>query len=337
MSKTKSKNRNTLLNDLHQGQIAPIYLFYGEEDFLIQEFTENVKQAALEQGAEDFNFDVFYASDVDGAAVVNAAMSVPMMTERRVVLVKNIQYFKSRSIDLLAAYSGKPSPTTCLILVGDKFKPDSQSAKKLKKNSYHIEARRLYDNQIPGWIKTYLKNQKFTITNDALQLLQVNTGNSLRTICSELEKIKLNIGERSEITISDVETVVGVSREYNVFEFCDAVVERNIKKSVRIQARMLQLGESPIGMLVMLTRHFTILAKLTTMLRQRQNKYDISKGLKVNPYFVDNYIRQARMYSQTQIMRAFELLLEADQQLKMSYQKPGLILENLIFKLSLLA
>ncbi len=337
MSKTKSKNRNTLLNDLHQGHIAPIYLFYGEEDYLLKEFTEQVKKAALEQGAEDFNFDVYYASDVEGAVVVNAAMSVPMMTERRVVLVKNIQHFKSRSIDLLAAYSERPSPSTCLILVSEKFKSDTPSAKKLKKNSYHIEAKRLYDNQIPGWIKTYLKNQKFSITDGALQLLQVNTGNSLRTICSELDKIKLNLGDRTEITVQDVETVVGISREYNVFEFCDAVVERQIKKSIRIQARMLQLGESPIGLLVMLTRHFTILAKLNTMLRQRQTKPDISKRLKINPYFVDNYIRQARLYSQTQIMRAFELLLEADQQLKMSYQKPGLILENLIFKLSLLS
>ena len=311
----------------------PLYLFYGEEDFLLHEYSNRVLEIALEEGAEDFDYDLYYGSETEGAVIVNAAMSMPMLASRRIVLVRNAEFLNAKSITLLAKYSQNPSPTTCLILQFKTFKRTQKEQRSLFSNSYSVEARPLYDNQVPGWIKTYIKRQGFLITDEAVNFLHINIGNSLRSLASEVEKIKLNLGERREIKAEDVEAVVGVSREYNVFEFCDTIIERKLNKGLDIQSRMLQLGESPIGMLVMLTRHYTILLKLKYLLHQNKKKKEIVTELRLSPYFIDNYIRQSKLYSSAQLDQVFEHLLTADYQLKTSYQPPKLVMESLIFKL----
>ncbi|MDZ7723997.1 MAG: DNA polymerase III subunit delta [candidate division KSB1 bacterium] len=310
-----------------------MYLFYGQEDFLLREYTNRVLDVALEEGAEDFDYDIYYGNEADGLAINNAAMSMPMSASRRVVLVRSGEFLNAKSIKLLARYSENPSPSTCLILQFKSFKRTGKEQRTLYTNSYAVEARPLFDNQVPGWIKHYIKQQNLQITDEAVYFLHINIGNSLRNLASEVEKIKLNIGDRREITAADVEAVVGVSREYNVFEFCDTIVERKLSKGLDIQSRMLQLGESPIGMLVMLTRHYTIMLKLKYLLQQNKKKPEIVKELRLSPYFVDNYIRQSQQYTISQLDQVFEHLLTADVQLKTSYQPPRLVMEILIFRL----
>lgn len=325
-------DRKKFYTDL-KNKVESVYLFYGEEDFLLKEHTDRVLEQALDEEAKDFDFDIYYGNETEGSVIVNAAMSMPMFAKRRVVLVRNGDFLNAKAIKLLAKYSENPSPSTCLILQFNSFKRTEKEKRTLFSNSYAVEARPLYDNQVPGWIKTYIKSQGLTITEKAVQFMQFNIGNSLRNLASEVEKIKLNLGDRNEIKTADVEAVVGVSREYNIFEFCDTIVDRKLNKGLDIQSRMLQLGESPIGMLVMLTRHFIIMLKLKYLLKQNKKRAEIVKELRINPYFVDNYIRQSKNYSTTQLDKVFEHLLTADYQLKTSYQPPKLILETLIFRL----
>ena len=194
----------------------------------------------------------------------------------------------------------------------------------------------MYENQVPDWIRTYLKDQKLTIADDAIRLLHTSTGNSLRSISSEIEKIKLNLGERSNIELEDVESVVGISKLFNVFELCDAVGKRNIKSSLHILSQMLQLGEQPVVIMTMLSRHFQILLKVKELKARKTRDDEIAKSLRIHPFFLKNYAQQSARFNRTQFDKAFQLLLEADKHLKTSYQKPKLILESLLFRLNLL-
>jgi len=324
----------SLKKNLSQDKIDPVYLVSGDEDFLIERTTKQIVTQAVEAGSEDFNLDVLYGNETDGATIVNLAMSYPMMAAKRVVMLRNIHLLSVQSIELLAKYVQKPSPTTCLIMTASKVDFRKKLFATIRENSTHVEIKQLYDNKIPDWIRSYLAENKLTISDEALVLLHASIGNSLRRIASEIDKIKLNLGDKNRIEIEHVEVVVGASRQFNVFEFCDAVGGKNINKGLKILEGMLQFGGVPTGMLVMLNRHFTILAKLKELRAKNYRRDQISKELKINPFFVDNYAKQTNLYSRSHFDTIFELLLDADYQLKTSYQKPKMIMEMLLLKLN---
>ena len=322
--------------DLKKGAFAPLYLFYGQEDYLVESWTTKLQQALLKPGDADFNLDILYGNETDGAAIVNAAMSSPMMAERRLVIVRDFHQLKEKSIKLLTAYAKNPSTSSCLVLTSGKLKGTNSIIKSLSKLGVALEAKPLYDNHVMPWITSHVKERGYSITLPAANLLHMNAGNSLRRLASEIDKVELLLKDRKEIDIPDIEAAVGASREFNIFEFADAVVDKNQSKSLSILRRLLELGESPIGMLVMLTRHYSIIAKAKEMLRLHARKDEMSKSLKVNPYFLDKYLRQAAKYNRSQIAAVIQLLLDADQKLKSSYQKPKLIIESLIFEINAL-
>ncbi len=321
-----------LTQDIKKKKFAPVYLFYGEESFVIEKFVQDIIKNALEPGNEDFNLDILYGNETDGAKIVNIAMSYPMMTDKRVVLVKNIHMLKTPSLELLLKYIQNPAKTTCLLLtcvgLGNKH------LKEIDKICTSFYAKPLYDYQIPEWIQDYLAGKKMTITNEALRLLHASAGNSLQNLSMEIEKILLNTGDRERIETADVEAVVGASKQYNVFELCDSVGYKKLQVSIHILNHLLQLGESPGLIISMLNRHFTRLLITKELNVHKTNEQEMARVLKVHHYFVKNYIRQAGFFSNRQLKNAFSLLLETDELLKSSGQKPRMLLELLLLKLN---
>jgi len=331
--KKNDKNIYSLLPELKAGKILPVYLLYGEEEFPIKSILDQAVDLVIDESAKDFNFDVFYANEVDAPAIVNVAMSYPMMAERRLVVVKNLHQMQDSGLQLIASYCEKPSETTCLFLTGQKLNGKNKHIKKIKSSAITFESKLLYDNQVPSWLTQYASEQGLSITPKAIALLQSNVGNSLKTLSVEIEKIKLNLAGKTEINEDDVENVVGVSREFNIFELNDAIAEHRFEQGLKILDRMLQLGESPIGILVMLTRHFFTIAKVKEMKIAHLSKNEIASRVRINPYFVDKYAKQSQRYSRKELEQVFTFLQAADLHIKTSYQKPKLELEVLFFNI----
>lgn len=326
-------NVDKALQDWKRGSFDPVYLVYGEEDFIIEQLSKEMIRTALEPGTEDFNLDILYGEDVDGGKVVERALAYPMMAQRRVVVLKNMHLMSAQSISVLAQYVKKASVTTCLLLTAEKIDLRKSKLAEIEKGSTTIEARPLYDRDVPRWISGYLAERQMTISEEAMRLLHAGAGNALRSLASEIEKIALNLGERKRIEAEDVEAVIGISRQFNIFELCDAAGQKNISSALEILGRMLQMGETPVGIVAMLSRHFAILAKLKALKMQRASNDEMAKRLNLRPFFLTNYLQQLSRYNPIQLKESFSLLLEADQQLKTSYQKPKMVLENLLFRL----
>lgn len=330
---SKPKNTETdFYQKLEKKDFSPVYFIFGAEEFLIQQYTDDLLRAALADQDRDFNLDIFYANECDAATVVNAASSFPMMAERRVVLVRDLHQMPEAGLKLLLSYAAKPSPTTCLVLSSAKMDAASGFVKKLPETVYALECRPLYENQIPQWLTLYVKKRGYSITPEAVSLLQAEIGASLLRLASEIEKIELLLEGRKVIEAADVEKVVGSSRQFTVFELRDALGERNAPKAVRTLNRLLEVGEKPVGIVASLFTHFASLAKAKELDRQSPKEM-LAAALKVNPYFVDKIFYQANRYSTEQLDQVFSLLLEADQQLKSSAQKPELILQLLVMEI----
>src|ERR1700690_1013979 len=108
-----------LISGLKQGKILPLYLFFGEEEFLIQEAVDLVINKVVDPGARDFNFNTLYCKDTSSSALVNLCQTLPFMSKKRLVIAKEIDVFKAADLEELIPYLNDPSPSTCLLLLSN--------------------------------------------------------------------------------------------------------------------------------------------------------------------------------------------------------------------------
>ncbi len=326
-------NVEIILKAWRQEKFEPVYLFHGGEEFIIDQLCHSCIQLALEPGAKDFDLNILYGHETDAATIVNYACAYPMMSKRRVVIVKDIHRLDAAGLELLAKYAQRPHSSTCLLLTAEKIDARKSAVKRLLEHSTNLEIKPLYDNEVPQWLQQYVHDMNLTISPEAIRLLQGTVGNLLRRLATEVEKIRINLRDRKRIEVEDVELVVGRNRQYSIFELCDAIGRRRIHQSIVILRQLLRQGEAPAGIVAMLTRHFGILMRIKALKAHKSAEKSIAQELAINPFFIKNYLAQADLFSSQQISQAFHHLLEADDRLKTSQGKPALVMELLLMNL----
>ncbi len=206
----------------------------GRKNIYIDQLVNYAEHLILTEAEAGFNLTVFYGTDADWAAVINACRRYPMFAERQVVLLKEAQ--QMRDIDKLEAYIEKPLSSTIFVVAYKEKKVDGRSklAKMLKEKAELFTTKKMYDNQLPEWTSRAYPGKGYEITQKALLLLVDHIGNDLSRINNEVEKLLVNLAGRNQITEDDIERYVGISKEYNVFELQDAFAKKDSAKAVRI-------------------------------------------------------------------------------------------------------
>ena len=302
-------------------KVLPLYLFYGEESLLIDEAVNRVVDVAVAEPDRPFNFEIISAAEIPVPAIVARASAYPMMAPRRVVVVRDVDRLPEAGLDLLSHYTEQPSPETCLILVGEKADMRRKAFAAVRKQGMAIEFPEMREYQIPEWITRRVEKKGGKIDPGAARLMASYLSSSLREIDSEIEKLFLYLGDRKSATEEDVAAVVGVSREYNVFELQKAIGERNVPRAVEILERMLEANE-PIPLIVTnLNSYFTKLWRLSylTSSRERPPQDQLAGMLRISPYFMKEYLGAIQRYSIAEIGGMFDALANAD----LSYKRGG--------------
>jgi DNA polymerase III subunit delta len=319
-----------LIRSVKQGYIMPCYLFSGPEQFTADEGIEVLRDALIAPDQRSFNFDLLYGNDVQAHEIVALASAYPMMGERRMVVVKEID--RMNNPDVLTSYIKNPLESTVLVLVSEK--PD------LRKNPYRLfnetntlDCKPLYDNQVSQWVMKRIKRSKKTISVDAASLLSAYTGTSMRQISNELDKLEIYTGDRSEITVEDVNAVVGVSKDFTIFELYKAVGFKDTSAAINILDRMLERGEYPGYIIRMLTRLFTHIATISDLSSKNSPQQKILSQTKINPFFLKEYLGYLSHHPVHSIPDRFKALLEADTALKTTGKDKRLVLSMLLYRL----
>jgi DNA polymerase-3 subunit delta len=256
---------------------------------------------------------VLYGRDVSVDDIVSNAKRYPMMADRQVVIVKEAQDL-SRTIEKLVDYVNNPQPTTVLVINYKYKKIDKRKGlyKALSKIEAVFESKKLYDNQVPDWIRRVLAGQGYTITPKASQMLVEFLGTDLSKIENELNKLKIVLPKESQITPEAIEENIGISKDYNNFELRKAVGERNMTKAFKI---VKYFGDNPKDNPMVVT--VSLLFNFFSQLLQYHGLNDksprsVASALKINPYFVNEYTSAARNYPMKNVSRAVALLRQFD-------------------------
>ena len=322
-----------LRSSLARGDVAPVYCLYGEEDYLAGEALEAILPAALAGGDRTFNLDVLSGSETDGREIVARASSFPMVGPRRVVVVREADRLSAGDCEILAAYVAAPSPSACLILVG--VKPDMRKKPfaAIRKSGWALECRRLYENQVPAWIASEAGKAGLNVEPAAAKLLTAYVGNSLREIRSELEKLRVYAGTRTEITAADVSALVGMSKEYSPFELQKAVGRRETARAVTILEEMLEAGQGVPLVIATMTNFFLTLWKLHDLRRQGVAQKDQAAQARIHPFFMQEYHDALGFQTPPACERALLLLAESDERSKSGAADVHQVMEELIVRL----
>jgi DNA polymerase III subunit delta len=318
-----------------KGEPPPVIVLHGEEDFLIEQMQDEVIDRVLGDQDRSFNLDMLYGSDIDGADLIARASAFPMMADRRVVVVREVDHVKKDDLDLLANYVKSPSSSTVLLLTGAKvdFRKKAFAAVASTGNAYACNP--LYERDAVEWAVAAVRKDRRTIDDEAAATLVARVGTSLRELRNELDKLYLFAGDRTALTASDVGQVVGQSREISPFELQKAVGTRDVGRALWLTERLLESGEKIPGLIAILSRYFMLVWKLQSLTagRGRGDDGSLAAELGVSPFFLKDYRIAAENFSMPEVESAFLLMSEVDVRGKTSGTDQFLLMTGLIVRL----
>jgi len=225
---------NEIIASFNKKEYVPIYFLMGEEPYFIDKLGSYIEDRFFEDETEkDFNFQLLYGQDVSAGEVANYAKEYPMMSQYRLLIVREAQSIDK--IAQLAEYMKNPQRQTVLVLCyKGKFDARTEMYKAMAKNGVIFDSKKVYEDHLPNHIRTIAKEKKMQIDETAVNLLATHIGVDLYRIDNELEKLINVIPQNGEITSQIVESYIGISREYNSFELVSAIIARNEKKAYEI-------------------------------------------------------------------------------------------------------
>ena len=306
-------------NDIQNNTFSPIYLLMGEEEYYIDYLTKLIQKNSLKDHEKDFNLNIVYGKDTTVADIISISKQYPVMSEKKLVIVKEAQDLVKKDIDGnsfddLISYINSPLNSTILVLNFKHKSLDKRKAiyKAILKNGLVFESKKLYENQAQDWIISYLQSFDFTIDKKSSFLITELLGTDINKIANELDKLIVLKSKVKTINSDDVEKFIGISKEFNVFELRKAIGEKNLFKCMKIIDYFSKNPKSnPIVVIVSLIFDFFVKLFIYHSLSDKSDR-SVASALKVNPYFVKDYSSSAKNYSMKSISSKISILREFD-------------------------
>ncbi len=326
-----------IISDITKRNFKPIYFLQGDEPYFIDLITEKLMNGVLDEMQKAFNMNVLYGKDSDAATIDNMARRFPMSAEYTVVVVKEAQSLSK--IEDLIYYANSPSNSSILILAYKYKTLDKRKKlyKAINKNGVLFTSKKVYDNQIPRWIQTYLLTKNIGIEPSAGIILTEYLGNDLSKISNELDKLIITLPNgQTKIKADHIEENIGISKDYNHFELMKALAKKNILKANQI---IQYFGENQKlnNINQTISSLFYFFSKVLALhFMQNPSNREIASSLQINPYFIGDYQAATRNYSKIKTAEIISILREFDLKSK-GYGNPSIpanqLLQEMIFKI----
>ncbi|MFQ5964518.1 MAG: DNA polymerase III subunit delta [Candidatus Scalinduaceae bacterium] len=357
----------------------PFYIISGNEYFLKQQTLAKIKKRFFSEGGTEQGFLEFNSKDVAGNAVterveeertktyilsfnhiLDEVRTTSMFGKHKLVIVKNADNFLSRYQDKLLEYIKNPYNTNWLILDVLSIDKRTKLAKALdNKRGILIECNRLYDSPAPWeknkpeydseitrWVAMHVKSyNKMMNLKTAFYLLE-KTGNNLAIIDKQIDVLSIYIGNRNEITIEDIQKLLGISHREKLYNLLDAIGMKDASLAIKVTKNIFDNGmenenknitydEKSIAIIMINSIHKRMrdLWKALKILDKGGSKEDILKNVSVRRPFIDKFLNEAHNFVEEEMPEKWKDMLEADLLCKTSRLSPPLIIEQLITKL----
>lgn len=309
----------TIISDIKKRAFKPIYFLHGEESYYIDLIADMLEREVLSEAEKGFNQTILYGKEADMLSIISTAKRYPMMSDYQLVIIKEAQNIKfgkgdGKEADPFASYVENPLKSTVLVFCHKYGSLDKRLkiAKSIEKNGVLFESKKLYDNQVSEWAIQFVGTKGFKLDTKAGAMVAEYLGNDLSKVANELEKVMINMGDRKTITMDDIHKNVGISKEYNTFEFNTAIAKRDVLKANKI-VDYFAANKKDNPLVLTIGQLNTYFSKIFTYYYLAdKSKSNVASALKINPYFVQEYELAAKNYNFDKTCQVISLLREYD-------------------------
>ncbi|MEY8394180.1 DNA polymerase III subunit delta [Lachnospiraceae bacterium 45-P1] len=304
-----------------------VYLLYGEEQFLVNNYKKKLREAVA--GDDTMNFNSFQGKNPDVREIISLADTMPFFAERRLILIDGSGFFKGAPEELVA-YLPQIPDTTCMVFCETEVDKRNRLYKKVKEIGYAAELKRQDAARLMQWAAGILARDGRKITRQVMEYFLERTGDDMENIKSELEKLVCYTMGREVITKEDVDAVGTVHVTNRIFEMVSAIVSRNTKKAMDLYEDLLTLREPPMRILFLIARQFNQLLQVKELASEGNDRGSIASKVKVPPFVAGKLITQARAFTGEQILSYVKQCVEYEEAVKTGKLSDRMAVELLI-------
>lgn len=316
-------------------KLKPVYLIFGRERLLLEEAVTRLKRRVAEQGDLDFNYDVFRGDADSPETVAAAAQTLPFMSEKRLVVVRDVHLMNADAQRTIAEYVSNPSPETCLVLVAEKIAKNSalyKAVERAKGTVHEYEAPR--KSEYPAWIRKHLAERGMNVTAAAAGRIFEVIGEDLGRLTNEIEKICLYHLGKDSLDTDDVDEVLSATTQASIFELTDSLGHRDSRKALRTLENLVGRNEPISAIYHMIVKHMRMLLGTKALVERGVVQTGaIARELKTIPFVAGKYREQSRNFTTAQLRAHVRYLVDVDFGVKSGRAELRTALEQFVVKI----
>lgn len=317
------------------------YLFLGEEPYFIERDVNKIKSLLVSGPMESLNYQIFNGDSVETEALISACETLPLMSDRRLVILNGAQEFieNNRPDDSFYKFLLSLKTTVLLCIEGKKKVPKNQKLyRRLNKGKRVFVYKKLNAGQLRHAIDHYLKINKRYMSPSVREKFILRTGYESReldvdfyTVANELDKI-ISLSEE-EITENMVDLLIEKSSDENIFDLLDAIARRSPLAVLKSKEELLNREEPIPRILYMIQRQIRLMLGFKLLLNENKTIDYIQKKLGIKSYELKKIQGQSQNFTLDELKSYYPLLVEIDQKLKTTTEDEELLLEILLLKI----
>lgn len=305
------------LSELKAGKLHQNYFFFGSESLLMDEALQRLKEAVLEPGAADFNYDLFRSGDdsIDWQAFADALTSLPLISSRRLIVLKQVgKALRAKGIaGLLEKAVTYPSQDRFLLLMEDESELKGAQLKKLAEHCIVVHFAVPKPQELQKYLRNFAERFGKEISEEALSRILTDSSPNLRDLCFKLENLVFYTGDKKTIEVQDVEECTAFSREIEIFKLLQAVGLRDAADARSTLQRLLQSRADLNALIFLLYRQTWALYRMKFLQEKKAPLSQWQTQLNIQPPFLEKRYREyVGRYSRSELGRALEAIAEAD-------------------------
>ncbi|MBR3507428.1 MAG: DNA polymerase III subunit delta [Lachnospiraceae bacterium] len=302
-----------ILSAIKENRFANVYLLYGEERYLKKQYTDKLRKALA--GDDEMNVHFFEGKDISVAQIIDLAETMPFLADRRVIFLSDSGLFKSGG-EQMADYLAAPNDTTFFVFTESEVDKRSKLFKTVSAKGCAVEFTTQDDNTLKRWVASLLAREGKKVTEATVMLFLSKTGTDMENIQSELEKLICYCMDKDVVTSADVEAICTTRLQDRIFDMVEAVTRRQTTKALELYYDLLALKVQPLQILAMLSRQYNLTYQAKELKKRGVPDREIASKIGVPPFVVGKYLSQAGQQKSSDLRRALEQCVQADQDVK---------------------
>lgn len=311
------------VEEIQGGLLPPLVLLTGAgkpeqfEEYRMEEAFQLFWKHATEEATVDFNRDLFNADEARSEEVFAQAGSFPMMAERRLVVLRRCEKASAALLNDLLIYLDRPSPSTCLLLVGSPLDKRRKVWTRVLKEAAVFEFPPFTSQQLSVWLVASCQEQGRHLPVPMAELLAEQLAAApLRMARHEVDKLCLLVGEGGTVDEEALATALGMEKDANSFDLLNAVQEGQLSSALRILQSLLRVPDNAFMLCGLLGKSLGRLWFMSQLSARGLGPQEIANRLSMNEFMVKRNLPLLRRWPQERLEEALRLILEADMALK---------------------